>query len=298
MTTITIAKNTFWEVLKSPLFVVLGIVGIVAVVLLGMIPYFTLVLSDDVKMFKEVATAMTLFVGLVLAVLSASKVIDEEIENKTMLTLLSKPVLRGEIVLGKFLGVCGGVAVVMIICGAIIMVFAWFRLPWDKNVAIFSREATGLIAKIKDAFQASEPNVARRRIDQWGHFWSVLPMMVLVFWQVAVMTAVSVAISTRLGMALNVMICSLVFVAGHMVSFLSPAGGWGSYLGVSAIMTVIPQLENFNITSTLAFRRLGTAACPWSAVWTYVGLAGVCAAMYCAAALLVGLAMFRSRELS
>ena len=113
MTTIAIAKNTFWEVLKSPLFVVLGIVGIVAVVLLGMIPYFTLVLEDDVKMFKDVATAMTLFVGLLLAVLSATKVIDEEIDNKTMLTLLSKPVRRGEIVLGKFLGVCASVAVVV-----------------------------------------------------------------------------------------------------------------------------------------------------------------------------------------
>ncbi|NIA07568.1 MAG: ABC transporter permease subunit [Actinobacteria bacterium] len=298
MTTITIAKNTFWEVLKSPLFVVLAIVGMVAVLLLGMIPYFTLVLEDDVKMFKDVATAMTLFVGLLLAVLSGSKVIDEEIDNKTMLTLLSKPVLRGEIILGKFLGVCTAVAVVVAACGVIIMIFAWLRPPWDKNVDVFSKEAVGLIAKIKDAFHATEPRIAERRVNQWMHFWSVPPMMVLVFWQVAVMTAVSVAISTRLGMALNVVICALIFVAGHMISFLSLDASWAGYLGVSAIMTLIPQLENFNITATLAYRTLGTVACPWSEVWAYVGLAGVCAAMYCAAALLVGMAMFRSRELN
>ena len=298
MTTVAIAKNTFWEVLKSPLFVVLAIVGIVAVFLLGMIPYFTLVLEDDVKMFKDVSTSMTLFVGLILAVLSASKVIDEEIDNKTMLTLLSKPVLRGEIILGKFLGVCAAVAVVIAVCGVIITIFAWFRPPWDRNVDVFSKSAEGFIAKVKDAFYPQAPTVAGRRPNQWMHFWSVSPMMVLVFWQIAVMTAISVAISTRLGMALNVMICALVFVAGHMISFLSLQGSRLGYLGVSAIMTVIPQLETFNITETLSYRTLGTAACPWSTVWTYVGLTGICAILYCAAALLVGLAIFRSRELS
>ena len=112
------------------------------------------------------------------------------------------------------------------------------------------------------------------------------------------MTAIAVAISTRLGMALNVMICALIFVAGHMISFLSLDGSWAGYLGVSAIMTAIPQLETFNITETLAYRTLGTAACPFSAVWAYVGLTGICAALYCAAALLLGMAVFRSRELT
>jgi hypothetical protein len=215
-----------------------------------------------------------------------------------MLTLLSKPVLRGEIILGKFLGVCTAVAVVVAACGVIIMIFSWFRPPWDENVDVFSKGAEGLIGKVKDAFYPLEARIAERRVNQWSHFWSVPPMMVLVFWQVAVMTAVSVAISTRFGMALNVMICALIFVAGHMINFLSLGGSRVSYLGVSAIMTLIPQLENFNITATLSYRRLGTAACSWSAVWGYVGLTGLCAVMYCAAALLVGMAVFRTRELN
>ena len=94
MTTTTIARNTFLEIITSPLLVILALLGLVAVVLLGIIPYFTLVLEDDVKMYKDVAVAMTLFIALLLAVLSASKVIDEEIDSKTMMTLLSKPVLR------------------------------------------------------------------------------------------------------------------------------------------------------------------------------------------------------------
>ena len=298
MITTTIARNTFREVFKSPLFLVLAVVGIVAVVLLGIIPYFTIVLEDDVKMFKDVAAAMTLFVALLLAVLSASKVIDEEIDNKIMLTLMSKPILRGQVMLGKFLGVCAAVAIIVAICGVIITVFAWFRPPWDENVAIFSKGADGFVAKLKDAFYPVDRHVAERRVNQWAHFWSVPPIMVLVFWQVAVMTAVSVAISTRLGMALNVMICALIFVAGHMISFLTLDGSWSAYLGVSALLTLVPQLENFNIVQTLAYRTLGTTACPWPAVWSYVGLAGVCAALYCAAALLVGLAVFRTRELS
>lgn len=298
MTTTTIAKNTFLEVITSPLFVILTLVGLVAVLLLGVIPYFTLVLEDDVKMFKDVAASMTLFVALLLAVLSASKVIDEEIENKTMLTLMSKPIRRGQVILAKFLGVCAAVAVVIAICGVIIMIFAWLRPPWDRNVAMFSKGAEGFTAKIKDVFYPVDQNIAERRLNQWAHFWSVPPIMVLVFLQAAVMTAVSVAISTRLGMALNVMICAVIFVAGHMISFLTLDGSWGEYLGVSTLLTIVPQLEHFNIIETLAYKALGTASCPWSLVWSYVGLAGLCAVLYCAVALLVGAALFRTRELS
>ena len=298
MVTTTIAKNTFLEIITSPLLVILAVLGLVAVVILGIIPYFTLVLEDDVKMFKDVAVAMTLFISLILAVLSASKVIDEEIDNKTMMTLLSKPVLRGEIILGKFLGVCAAVAMVIVLCGLVIIVFAWLRPPWDRNVPMFSEAAEGFWGKLHDVFYASEAIVATRRLNQWAHFWSVPPMLVLIFLQTSVMAAIAVAISTRLGMAINVMICALIFIGGHLVSFLTLDGSWVKYLGVSALLTLIPQLENFNITATLAYRSLGTASAPFSAVWVYVGLATLCAFFYCAAALLVGLALFRTRELA
>ena len=123
-------------------------------------------------------------------------------------------------------------------------------------------------------------------------------MIVLVFLQTTVMAAIALAISTRLGMAMNVMLCAVIFVAGHMVSFLTLGGSWAKYVGVSALLTVIPQLEHFNIIETLAYRPLGTAACPWTAVWTYMGLSALCAFFYCGAALLVGLALFRTRELA
>ena len=269
-------------------------VGMVCVVILGFIPYFTLVLQDDVKMFKDVAVAMTLFIALLLAVLSASKVIDEEIDNKTMMILLSKPVLRGEIVLGKFLGVCAAVTLVIALCGFIIIIFAWFRPPWDQGHSMFSQGAEGFWAKLHDVFYPADNLVIKMRLTQWSHFWSVPPMIVLVFLQTAVMAAISVAISTRLGMAMNVMICALVFIAGHMISFLTLQGSWAKYIGVSFLLTITPQLEHFNITETLAYRTIDDMA----AVWIYIGLASLCAFFYCAAALLLALAMFRTRELA
>ena len=298
MVTTTIAKNTFREVMFSPLFLILSLVGIVAVILLGFIPYFTLILSDDVKMFKDVAISMTLFIALILAVLSASKVIDEEIDNKTMMTLLSKPILRGQIIVGKFLGVCTAVALVVAVCGIIIMLFAWWRPPWDQNIPMWSHGVHGLIDKTRDIFFPTDSTILDERQNQWAHFWSVPPMVALVFLQVAVMTAISVAVSTRLGMALNVMICAVIFVVGHMISFLTLQGSYAKYLAVSALLTIIPQLEHFNITETLAYRTLGTADAPFSAVWTYVGLAGLAALLYCAAALLIAMALFRTRELA
>jgi ABC-type transport system involved in multi-copper enzyme maturation permease subunit len=38
-------------------------------------------------------------------IFASTKVVDEEIENRTMLTLMSKPVSRWQVILGKYLGV-------------------------------------------------------------------------------------------------------------------------------------------------------------------------------------------------
>ncbi len=49
----------------------------------------------------------------------------------------------------------------------------------------------------------------------------MLPGLALVFMEVSVMTAISVAISTRMPMLVNVTSCLAVFVIGHLTRFWS-----------------------------------------------------------------------------
>ncbi len=98
-----IAFNTYREGLRKKL--LLGLL-MVALLVIGSSVFLT-VLSpgEEVKMIKDVClTAISLF-GMLIAVSTSASVIPAEIENKTIHTVLSKPLRRLEYLLGKFLGV-------------------------------------------------------------------------------------------------------------------------------------------------------------------------------------------------
>ena len=67
------------------------------------IPYFTF--GDDYKMMKQLGFDMIMLSTMLFGVLAASMSISEEIEGRTAVTLMSKPVTRRQFLLGKFLGI-------------------------------------------------------------------------------------------------------------------------------------------------------------------------------------------------
>src|SRR5688572_25622409 len=67
------------------------------------IPYFTF--GDDYKMMKQIGFDVVMLAAALFGVLAASISIAEEIEGRTAITLMSKPVNRRQFLLGKFLGI-------------------------------------------------------------------------------------------------------------------------------------------------------------------------------------------------
>src|SRR5690606_27955164 len=61
--------------------------------------------SDDNKLLVDMGLSTLALAGLLLAAFTATGVLSNEIENKTVLTTISKPVSRPMFVLGKFAGV-------------------------------------------------------------------------------------------------------------------------------------------------------------------------------------------------
>src|SRR5438094_9137852 len=67
------------------------------------IPYFTF--DEDVKMVRELGYDMIMLAAVVFSVVAASMSISEEIEGRTAITVMSKPVSRRHFLLGKFVGI-------------------------------------------------------------------------------------------------------------------------------------------------------------------------------------------------
>jgi len=100
-----IAKLTFLQVIRQPIYGVLLLVAMGLMVLAPSITGFTLETETDTKMLQDLCLSTILLTGLVLAAFSAAGAISAEIEDQTILTVVSKPVNRLAFVAGKYLGV-------------------------------------------------------------------------------------------------------------------------------------------------------------------------------------------------
>ncbi|HUW20555.1 MAG TPA: ABC transporter permease subunit [Sedimentisphaerales bacterium] len=110
----TIAKNTFIETLRQPVYFII-IIG--ALFLFFISPSLTMyTMSDDDKLLRDIGLSTLFLTSLFIAIFSASGAVAEEIENKTVTTVLSKPVRRPIFIIAKFLGVSAAVGLAHYIC--------------------------------------------------------------------------------------------------------------------------------------------------------------------------------------
>ena len=172
--------------------------------------YFTY--YEDFKMYRDVASSFIFLFTLPVMVFASTKVIDEEIENRTMLTLMSKPVSRTQVVLGKSLGVVTLVLVSVTVLSVMAAMCSYLRW-YDDNLLDYRIVIT---EETKGAITALE-------LNNFKAFMALLPAAVLTFLQVATLGAVSVAISTRFGLAVNVTAVVLIYMSASLAPYFRGA---------------------------------------------------------------------------
>ncbi len=111
---VTIAKNTFVETLRQPVYAVLVATALLLFVVSPSLAMYTM--DDDNKMLREIGLSTLFLTSLFIAIFSAAGAVSVEMENKTILTVLTKPVQRPIFILAKFLGVVGAVALAHFLC--------------------------------------------------------------------------------------------------------------------------------------------------------------------------------------
>jgi len=109
-----IAKNTFIETLRQPVYFIIIVTALLLLFISPSISMYTM--SDDNKLLRELGLSTLFLTSLFIAIFAASGAVAEEIENKTITTVLSKPVQRPIFIVAKFFGVAAAVALAHYIC--------------------------------------------------------------------------------------------------------------------------------------------------------------------------------------
>lgn len=316
----TIAANTYRESIRQPVFVVL-LCGASLLLMLN-IAVCGYAFEDDNKLLLDLGLSTIFLAGLLLAAFTATGVFSREIENKTVLTVISKPVGRPLFVAGKFLGVAAALATACWVWTLLFMltvrhgVMTRANDPFDEPVLLF-----GLGGFALAGFLAASANYAYRWVFAstftgalvviesiayilvlcLGKGFAIQPpetdfdprlwlAALLVFEALAVLCAVAVAVSTRLGQVMTLAICSAVFLLGLSSDFLFRARAEENAFAKIAY-SLVPNL-NFHWLAELLHREHTHL----DELWPLLGLVSAYSALHVAAILALAVALFQTRE--
>lgn len=115
-----IARNTFFESVRQPIVLVVLVIGTLLLVM--SLPFSAYTLMDDQRMFVDIALSTIFVCGTVLASFLATSALTREIDNRTVLTVVSKPVPRPVFVVGKWMGVCAALTAVLLFLGLVFLI--------------------------------------------------------------------------------------------------------------------------------------------------------------------------------
>lgn len=300
-----VALAAYREGLRQPMSWLIVVVAVVATWVSVFIPYFTF--GDDFKMMKQIGFDVVMLSAALFGVLAASMSISEEIEGRTAVTLMSKPVNRRQFLIGKFAGI-------LMACLALSLVIGWnltFALraqpEFDKINEVVDPMPQQAEAAFVPVFTAGVPGTAPKVVARGAGAWFADSFahslgIALGFGQVMILVAVASALATRLPFVINIVLCLAIYFLGHLAPVIvqvTQSSGGGTAMGLVGFLgqlfdVLLPALEFFN---------MGPAIIRESPLdlWQFAGYVATVfgyAILYTAIALLVGLLLFEDRDLA
>jgi ABC-type transport system involved in multi-copper enzyme maturation permease subunit len=246
------------------------LIGAFAIMTYVYVPYNTF--GEDVKVLRNTGFETIMALSVIFALWTASTSVADEIEGRTAITLLSKPISRRQFVLGKFLGISWPILVLFVVLGLWLMFWVSFKVAYDAR-------------------ETANPNPDWQLC--YDEMMRVVPGLVLSFFETLVLASISVAISTRLPFMPNLVICGSIYVLGHLGTRIVQSSAvqleFVAFIG-RLVAIVVPVLDHFNIQSAVA----GGVDVPAA----YLGWALLYCVLYCTVAMLLALILFEDRDLA
>src|SRR5258708_38611605 len=208
-----IARNAFREAVRDR--VLYTLVVFVLLLIAGAIFLGEISAGQEAKIIVDLGLSAILLFGVFIAIFVGVGLVYKEIERRTLYAILSKPIGRGEFMLGKYLGLCLTLLVNVAIMGAgLSLALVYVKRGWD-------------------------PLVVR-----------IWPAIILIYIELAILTGVAMLFSAFSSPALSALLTFFVFVIGHFsadLKTLAPSMATAPSRWVFAgLYYLLPIFANYN----------------------------------------------------
>jgi ABC-2 type transport system permease protein len=313
----TIAKNTFTETLRQPIYAIIIITALFSFFLSPSLTMYSM--SDDNKLLREIGLSTLFLASLFIAIFSSSGAVAEEVDSKTITTILSKPVRRPIFILAKFFGVAAAVILAHYICtiallmairhgvlqtaddthdwtvlgtagvivAASLLLSAFFNYAYDWKFTSTAIISTAILATLGIVFLSF---IDRNwQFNPQGNGINILDVYgaVLLLLAAIIIVALAVALSARFNIAVTLSACIGIFLLG-LISDYTFGRFAETKIWAKIGRFLVPNLQVFWISDAIYEGSVVPIK--------YIIISASYALCYTAAILAIAIALFQRRQ--
>jgi Cu-processing system permease protein len=222
--TLAIAAQVMREAWRRRTLPVLALFGCGIIISSAFLSFFQL--GVEIKFFKDVAITVIFLFGAMVTLLLVSTQLSGEIESRTIYNVLSKPVRRVELVLGKF---GGSIAATALAVAPMVGILVFFI-----------------------------------HVDQGGSTFEAVKAGYMLWLSFVVLSAIALAIASFSGSvvcaALTVLVLVLSYLKSAVTTYIALVSNSPVAAGIGqALYYLLPNFENFNVRTAVVHN----APVPW-----------------------------------
>jgi ABC-type transport system involved in multi-copper enzyme maturation permease subunit len=315
--------SSFYETIRQKAYGLLLSLGALCIISSPAFALFTL--SQGPKLVQDMGLATIMLVGLLMAALSADSAISQELEGRTAITVLSKPISRETFLLSKYIGLALAVLWAQYILMHILILtyrfgvkdtastkLEWVALCVALGAALIACALSGLLnyffdkpfisttiiisgALLTFAFPmfliySFDHDTGKYTVQGFGKGinWAIPLCSLLIAQAVCILLAIAVALSTRLKTATTLSLCGAFFIAGLVSDyFLGAAAKLNPF--AKFIYSIIPNLQVFWLSEALVKDK--------QIPFDYIVYCTIYSSFFILSVLFFGMFLFKRREI-
>lgn len=185
--------------------------------------------GQERKVIVDLGLSAMLLFGVFIAIFVGVGLVYKEIERRTIYAVFSKPVGRGEFLVGKYLGLCLTLLVNVLVMGVgVSLALLYVSRGWDPLIP------------------------------------TIWPAVLLIYLELMLLTAVALLFSSFSSPALSALLTFMVFIIGHfsadLKSLATSLGSSSAKYLFTGLYYLLPNLANYSFITPAAHGRAPSAA--------------------------------------
>ncbi len=200
--------------------------------------------QQEFQILKDVSLGAMSIITSLLAVVATARLLPQDVEDRTVYTILAKPVPRFEYLLGKLFGI-----LLLLGLSTLLMSALFFAILYLREQTVLAETARQMASAPREQIDAALETVRQSAFNV-----DLIPAVATIYLKAALLSALTLFVSTFATTNLfTVVVMVFVYFIGHLQATAreywlhDQGGGWMAQGFLALVALLFPDLQAFNL---------------------------------------------------